>query len=276
MTFATQSVRTERNVTEVCHALLDGRSDDILVVGPSPAVIDGLLDALDDHTDPPTIRLLAAESVLKTFVRDFTDAATLADFVATDVVSLSVSADLFDGPLVLTDDEVVSVVSTENRSAILSTDDETFAATAREEYTACWENAEPFSLRTPPLSRVHETMNEEFGSETTADFERMRASLARDDASGDLDEVDISLLAAAKNEVLLYDLSTWGESVGLASRATFSRKKTQFEDAGLIETEKVPIDVGRPRLRLLLGDDRLRDATDLVATAEELLADADV
>ena len=274
MSLATQPTRIERNVTDICHAVLDGRSDTVLVVGPSVAVIDGLLDVLDDRNDPPSINLLASESVLKTFVSDFTDAATLADFVAADVVSLHVADDVFDGPLMVTEDEVVSLVSTPGRTAGLSTDDDEFVATAWEEYNARYENAEAFTLRTPPLSRVRETMEEEFGSEAVADFERMRASLAGNESSGELDEVDISLLAAAKNELLLYGISTWGENVGIASRATFSRKKTQLEAAGLIDTEKVPIDVGRPRLRLLLGDDRLRDADDVVATAEELLADA--
>uniref|UniRef100_UPI001E4BF87B transcriptional regulator TbsP domain-containing protein n=1 Tax=Halegenticoccus soli TaxID=1985678 RepID=UPI001E4BF87B len=57
------------------------------------------------------------------------------------------------------------------------------------------------------------------------------------------------------------------------SKATFSRTKTRLEDMGLIDTEKVPIDVGRPRLRLKLGDDRLRQAGagDLAGVAQSLL-----
>jgi len=83
----------------------------------------------------------------------------------------------------------------------------------------------------------------------------------------------VSLLVAAKNEVLLYDISKWGEDVGIASKATFSRTKTKLEDNGLIATEKVPIDVGRPRLRLQLGDDRLREASadELAAVSQDLL-----
>jgi predicted transcriptional regulator len=85
--------------------------------------------------------------------------------------------------------------------------------------------------------------------------------------------VTISLLVAARNEVLLYDISKWGEDIGIASKATFSRTKTRLEDLGLIDTEKVPIDVGRPRLRLKLGDDRLReaDADQLADVAQSLL-----
>jgi hypothetical protein len=43
---------------------------------------------------------------------------------------------------------------------------------------------------------------------------------------------------------------------------------------GLIDTEKVPIDVGRPRLRLMLGDERLEDADndELATVAQSLLA----
>ncbi len=42
---------------------------------------------------------------------------------------------------------------------------------------------------------------------------------------------------------------------------------------GLIDTEKVPIDVGRPRLRLKIGDDRLREADNgqLATVAQSIL-----
>ena len=58
----------------------------------------------------------------------------------------------------------------------------------------------------------------------------------------------------------------------LASRATFSRKKTAFEEMGLIETEKVSIDVGRPRQRLVLGDERLQgvDAGELMGVVRSI------
>jgi hypothetical protein len=86
-------------------------------------------------------------------------------------------------------------------------------------------------------------------------------------ADDNLDEVAISLLVAAKHEVQLYDISKWGEDVGLASKATFSRTKTRLEDQGLLDTEKIPMDVSRPRLRLQLGNERLNEAsTDQLAS----------
>ena len=89
-----------------------------------------------------------------------------------------------------------------------------------------------------------------------------------------LDAVDMSLFVAAKHELLLYDISKWGEEVGVASKATFSRAKTNLEESGLIETEKVPIDVGRPRLRLLFGEDELENADidDLPSVAQRLVS----
>ena len=99
-------------------------------------------------------------------------------------------------------------------------------------------------------------------------------TLGSERGDSEVDEVVISLLAAASNEQLLYDISTWGERVGVASRATFSRKKSTLEEHGVIETEKVPIDVGRPRLRLLFGDERLHEADtdELVGVAGSMLS----
>jgi len=122
---------------------------------------------------------------------------------------------------------------------------------------------------------VQESLAGSLGDDTASDFDGVLASMetARGDGD-DLDEVTVSLLVAAKNEELLYDISKWGEDVGIASKATFSRTKSELEEAGLLDTEKVPIDVGRPRLRLKLGDDRLREASagELASVAQSVLA----
>jgi hypothetical protein len=89
------------------------------------------------------------------------------------------------------------------------------------------------------------------------------------------DEVALAILAGAKREVQLFELSTWGEDVGLASRATFSRVKIALEDRGVIETEKIPIDVGRPRQRLVLANTlRGYEASDLPAAVRDELQPA--
>lgn len=264
----TQSTVIERNATDLWQAMLEGNSDNVLAVGLSTDVISGMLTALTERDDTPSIRILAAETVLKDLVSDFTVAGTIADFVADDVLSIRTTENRFDGPLVITEKRVITIVPTDAQTAGIGTDDEEFVEDAQHHYADHWENADSFTLRTPPLSRVRETLATELGPEVTDDFEQMRTALqtTRDNDQSALDAVDLCLLAAAKNGALLYDISRWGENVGLASRATFSRKKTAFEEMGIIETEKVPIDVGRPRLRLLLGDERLQgvDADELV------------
>jgi len=274
MTPTTDVNQIKRNAADLYQAVLADASADVLAVGLAPSGIEDVLKVLTEHGDPPSVRLLATESALKEAMSTFTTAGTAADLVAGDVLSLRTTADRLDGPLVCTDEAIISVISTDSRTAGLSTRDDEFVEAAREQYTTAWENAKPFGLRTPPLSRVRNTLDEEFGPDLRADFERMRVTLGSERGDSEVDEVVISLLAAASNEQLLYDISTWGERVGVASRATFSRKKSTLEEHGVIETEKVPIDVGRPRLRLLVGDERLREADtdELVGVAGSMLS----
>jgi hypothetical protein len=269
------SNRIETDVAEIYRAVLTDAADGAFVVVPAAGSVERLVAVLDDLDSPPAVRLLALDDTLKTVLDDFLVASTAADLVADDTLSLRTTEGTSTGPLVITDETVVSLVTAGQRVAALGTDDEAFVASATEQYGERWAESSAYSLRTPPISRVRETMADEFGPAVRDDFDAVLASLetARGDGDG-LDEVTISLLVAAKNEELLYDISKWGEDTGVASKATFSRTKTRLEEMGLLDTTKVPIDVGRPRLRLLLGDERLAeaDASELAAVASGLLS----
>ncbi|WP_394338167.1 transcriptional regulator TbsP domain-containing protein [Halorubrum ezzemoulense] len=103
---------------------------------------------------------------------------------------------------------------------------------------------------------MKQTLQEEIGDDIAADLDEVLAHAEKIANSNEyLSIVEIMLILAARNEVLLYDISKWGEHTGIASKATFSRVKSALEDAGLIETEKVPVDIGRPRLRLIATDE---------------------
>jgi hypothetical protein len=269
------SNRIETDVADIYRAVFAGAADEAFVVVPPAASVERLVAVLDALDSPPTVRLLAFDDTLKTVLDDFLVASTAADLVVDGTLSLRTTEDAGTGPLVITESAVVSLVTAGQRVAALGTDDEAFVASATEQYDGRWEESSEYSLRTPPISRVRETMAEAFDPGMREDFDAVLASLetARGDGDG-LDEVTISLLVAAKNEELLYDISKWGEDTGVASKATFSRTKTRLEEMGLLDTTKVPIDVGRPRLRLLLGDERLReaDASELAAVASGLLS----
>ncbi|MUV88665.1 hypothetical protein GJ629_01180 [Halapricum sp. CBA1109] len=264
----------EKDIENILTTAL-GSVDEMVVVNPSREMIRELVSAMDGLETTPVVHVLAAERPLKDVMDDFLVASTAADLVASDTLTLHVKEDMPVNSLLVSAESVVSVVSGGDHVAGLVTDDGAFVDDAYAHYTEQYESADSFSLRTPPLSQVRETLDSDIGPETAADFDAVLSSLqtARGDGDG-LDEVTISLLVAAKNGELLYDISKWGEDIGLASKATFSRTKTQLEDRGLIDTEKVPIDVGRPRLRLMLGDDRLGDAEadELASVAQSLLA----
>ena len=236
-------------------------ASDTYVVNPAAETITELVEVLDGFEDPPDVRVLAPEALLKDVLDDFLVASVAADLIEDGTLAVRVMQECPVNSLLVTDDVVVSLVTAAETPAGLRSDDETFVEETGAYYADTWDGATEYSLRTPPLSRVRSTLESELGAETRADFDAVLDSLsvARGDGEG-LDEVTISLLVAARNEQLLYDISKWGEDVGVASKATFSRTKTQLEDRGLLGTEKVPIDVGRPRLRLLLGDEGLRSA----------------
>ena len=243
------------------------------IVDPTPETIEAVIDAASDGNTPPQIRLLAAEDTLKTTFEDFLVASRTADLVADTELAVRTLGDGTANSLVITERAVTAVVAAGQQVAGLRTDDPEFVETTREEIADRWADAEAFRLRTPAISEIRATLSDDISGAVREDFDTLLGSLETADDDTVLDEVTIALLIAAKNEVLLYDISKWGEDVGIASKATFSRTKSRLEDANVITTEKVPIDVGRPRLRLQLGDDRLRTAetADLADVAADLL-----
>jgi hypothetical protein len=256
---AIRSTQVGPSVTENLRTILTEASGEVIAVGFDEEATRQLVEILAESEDPPQVRLLVREDVLKWLRDDFVLASTAAELLEADTLELRAAPERLDGTLVVTEETVVSLLTPDDdHSAALVTDDEEFVAAVRERWSGVWEEGEEFALRTPAYTRVLDTLGEEFTSGMESDFRTVLESVERMD--NELDEVEVSLLIAAKHKQLLYDISHWGEDVGVASKATFSRAKTRLEEQGVIETEKVPIDVGRPRLRLLLGDERLREA----------------
>jgi hypothetical protein len=262
-------------VAELLEAVLSETSSELYVVNPAGETIDELISVMAATEAPPTVKLLTAERPLKDIMEDFIVGSRAANLVDEEHLELRTLAEPPENSLLITDDDVIAVVTADDSVAGLRTADADFVDSARSKYDRAWDEATIFSLRTPPLTEVRGTLASDIGEPTARDFDEVLSSLQTARGNGDgLDEVTISLLVAAKNGELLYDISKWGEDIGLASKATFSRTKTKLEDMGLIDTEKVPIDVGRPRLRLMLGDERLQDAEadQLASVAQSILS----
>ncbi|WP_276998441.1 transcriptional regulator TbsP [Haloquadratum walsbyi] len=248
----------------------------VYVVNPTQDLTKALVtDCSDILTNDTSVRLLSDEQRLKEVMDNFIVASNAAELVDSNVLTLRVGDVSEPNSLIVTTSATVAMIQTNNQVAGLIADEIEFVTSVRDSYEQAFESATSYPLQTPAISSVRSTLASEIGDETRSDFDSVLTTLqtARDDRSA-LNEVIISLLVAAKNNVLLYDISKWGEDVGIASKATFSRTKTELEESGLIDTEKVPIDVGRPRLRLKLGHNQLvRASSDqLAGVAESLLA----
>lgn len=251
-------------------------ADQVLyVVNPGRETVRTVVRTLWSTPDTPKVRLFAEESTLKTVLGDFLVASRLADLVDEERLAVRTLDEVPRSSLLLTSGLLVSLVDGGDGTGALSATDEGFVTGTHEKYSRRWERSTSYSLRTPPLSRVRETMAEDISEQAVEDFDIALDVLevARGDGEG-LDEVTIALLVAANNRELLYDISRWGEDIRLASKATFSRTKNQLESDGLLDTEKVPIEMGRPRLRLVLGENALVDGEmeDVVERAEERLS----
>lgn len=123
-----------------------------------------------------------------------------------------------------------------------------------EEFTRIRTTAEPVEMEILAWSDLLTQLEETVGAETRREFERL-IEAARIENLGALDDISVAIIAAAQSGALLNDLGNWAEEVHLASKATFSRQKQNLEEEEIIYTEKVPIEVGRPKLRLLLSDE---------------------
>ena len=266
---ALSSTTVATSLLELFRESLEDETNNVLCIGFNESQTSALIDVLGEKNDPPKVNFLTRESVLKWVRDDFVLASKAADLVATGALSVRTIDDPFRDSLLVSDSAVMSFVTAGELTAGHVTGDEGFVEAATEKWLTRWKNGEEFSLRTPEYSRVETSLGEAFDAECARDFRRMLNTMESTRGDG-FDVVEVSLLVTAKHEELLYDISMWGETVGVASKATFSREKTNLEERGIIETEKVPIDVGRPRLRLVLPDDlQETSAEELPAMARE-------
>lgn len=261
---------------EIIRKSIEESGGSLRVLQVSPRVLGRYVKvASEENESVDKIRVLSGENALKEAMDDFLIASAVSDLIEDGKLELLTTDDnSYRSLVVVGDSEIMSFVDVGERMGALSTDEDSMVEDSAEFFEEMWEKGNDFSIRTPPASRVVETLREEIGEETQEDFTGMLDVLETAKGNGDgLDEITVALLAAARNEILLYDISKWGEDSGVASKATFSRKKTEMEDKGLIDTENVPIDIGRPRLRLKFADESLHDAPleDVVKTAIEAM-----
>ncbi|WP_458210030.1 transcriptional regulator TbsP [Haladaptatus sp. NG-SE-30] len=250
----------DREMGDIFEELFEETSEPVLFVNPSDSQLEAaIITASEFEGDLPELRIIGSPEIFKTMVEDFLIASEAADLLHQEMLSMRTADEVHRSSMVVLADRLVTLVQFDDRIDGLLSDDADLVDTARQSLMGAWEEGDEFTVRAPPISRVRETLRDEIDPAVEEDFTMVLNSLDEIRGAGGLDEVAISLLVAARNNILLYDISKWGEDVGLASKATFSRTKTRLEDLGILDTEKVPIDVGRPRLRLKLADESMAD-----------------
>lgn len=283
-------------VAESLRRLLDrpiaaaaGGGEDPLVVSADAAVlretllaVAGLADAVADDADatdgaPGCVRLCGHTAALDAATDEFRTAARAADLVGSGRLNLRAVDDrTLPSVVVAAGRALAPVPLPDGRAVALSTEEAAVVSAVRTAFAETAAAGDRYRLGAPAYTRLLGELEAEVGPTIREEFAAaLDAPVIVRGPDDTLDEIDTALLLGARNRAQLYELSEWAESVGLASRATISSRKRRLEAVGLLATEKVATDVGRPRQRLVLADESLASVgvADLVRAARSVLVD---
>ncbi|WP_436926043.1 hypothetical protein [Halosimplex amylolyticum] len=168
--------------------------------------------------------------------------------------------------LLMTDSQIVMGVGFADSLRFVPVTDEEAGRHLGSDFKSVYADGEPVSTDVPSWSELLAQLEERVGTETRDEYRRLISAAESSDLTS-LDEVSVALIAAALSGALNYEISSWGEEMNVASKATFSRRKKELEEQGVIVTERVRVDVGRPRQRLRI--DSAASGVDLEIGVEE-------
>jgi DNA-binding Lrp family transcriptional regulator len=200
------------------------------------------------------VELIIPKSAISRVKRNFPVNSKLAELLSQNKISLYATSESASSTLIIESDQLHALVQVGNTEQFIQTADEKAREALIEEVRNIATPSEQVQIDIRPWSELLQTLEEIVNPGTRQEFERLIGAAQIEDL-GALDDISVAIVAAAQSDALLNDLTEWADQVGLASKATFSRRKSSLEDDGIIYTEKVPIEVGRPKLRLQLADD---------------------
>lgn len=235
-------------------------AEDVFVVDPDADLLRELVYVWSESENAPPLRLLVRNNPAEAAFEDFHLASRASGLLEADLLGVRTLGERADNTLCVAEDHLSVFVPTDEGRYQLATDDGRTVESVTGRYEAVWEESDERRVRAASRRQIATAFRERLGDELTEDL------LALFDAVPELYREDpanqyaLTLLAGARHEALHYEIRRAGEDAGLASQATFSRLKNVLEDEGLVATEKVPVEVGRPRQRLVLADDELREA----------------
>ncbi|MEZ3117807.1 DUF5821 family protein [Halobaculum sp. MBLA0147] len=229
-------------------SILQETSAEATLVTTSTDVLAGLADGLaSPRHDGENLTVISIPSALKDVRDDYIIAGKLAD---SGVTLRAAEGDLSN---YLVDDTHIWTLIPTASTTVVTRADETTADHVREITDTIAQDSEEFSLRTAGHAELIDDLQSEAADETAKYFDAALKYLdtVPSGRGSKMNEIVLLIAAGVAANEQLFTVGKAAENTQLGSRATVSRTKGDLEDNGLITTEKVPTDVGRPRLRLL-------------------------
>ncbi|WP_396613331.1 DUF5821 family protein (plasmid) [Haloferax sp. S1W] len=238
--------------------------DEMIIATSQLTVIETLVEEIGSSDDVPNqIKLITTRDTLQKADSNFVVSSRLNQYFDEGILNIRTHPEDHPPAVFVTVNQITYVHPTSGGEGILmSTEDEEVVISVREQYITRWKNGGQFQLSNPSYARMLESIGQDLGGSMQESIQSVFESAGLSQRDGtQMDEVDVYLLMGALNEKQFYQVCSWGEDMGIASRAKFSNHKRALEDAGLVTTEKVATDVGRPRQRLLLAKETLKNAS---------------
>lgn len=246
---------------------------DVRLINPSAGLLAAVVDRTHATTTDGVLHLVVTGSVREATEDRFPTAAQLADLCAAGRAAVDVSGEHLEGTLC--GGAVVGMVFAQaGEWALLPLEAEPWRDWIDQTWRGVVAGAGTMQLPEMGYDRLRSTLAAGVSPPVAVHFDRLVSTARRhlaDDA--DIDPTAVALLATAYHGGQLAEVTAWGIEAGVASRATFSRVKSQLVETGVIETAPIPQEVGRPRLRLQLRQPAAdTDAAALIDAARAVIA----
>lgn len=261
----------ESEFHSIVEQAITGREEVYITAPTESSIAEVILSQVNTNNTRPTFRVIANKEAAKKAFSSFLLASYASEMRAQDRLYLKTPKSQVTNNLLITNNEVRTLIQNDGHYLSISSELDSLVDEVRSKYSGHWEQEREYPLHVPRISTVRESLAESVGLAVSEDFIELLYLAHTRDSHQLIDSTTAALLAAARNNKLLYDISEWGSNLNIASKATFSRKKSVLEDAGIIDLQKQPVDVGRPRLRLLIHEEIDDDHEQLIQLVEERL-----
>lgn len=246
-----------------------------LAVDPPADLLGGIVEAA--LTNDGQVRALLSPSTAERLSDDFLLETSVAEARTQNRLKVRVADSDLDDRLLLAEVTARVVVPVGDSVGVFKMDEADLVSALQEKYEARWDTGERVSTRAPPRSTLFETAEARLSQRFVEEFDATLDGSETLDWYGTPTPVETALVVAGRANEHLYDVSRWGEDASFASRSSLSRAKNDLENRGLIDIQHDPQERGRPRQRLLVGDERLADADpdEMVEVLRSLLQSED-